>query len=501
MLRKVKDKKITFASLTRKYWKEQIFFYAIATLSCVLSCSIDGDIKQIVYGSKNGFFSVIGDVRNAGDLKWNEFLIVSLYIAFYFLVVFIHVWYAFYIQSKVRNHLKQVVSEKLFQIKNYTSHDRELVSSILNNNVRSFSEYVFYIPNQLYYVVLDVALKGFSFKMFEKASTPSIKFCFQYLVAILIVCFILQYSFYARELILQGSLKDEAKVELSLAENRDLVIKKNLVSEHLDGYRSSLKKTFQNLNKRDISQTLSFVFPSYFMIKWFPFVGTFLNPVSAVIAIRIFYEIFDNIRKLVERARQYPFFLSSQNKINNFLTRGERDDLQKHSLVTGKVESIVFKGVSFKYENTQKQVLNNFDLTLQAGQLNRLNFPNGFGKSTIISLLVGLIELQQGVIMINHKHSLRDLDLNKWRERIVYSEHKNLVIEENLSTGQKQLLDLENSLNDLEKDVYIFDEADSNLDSLNKELFLTRIEKISKTKVVILVTHATLNDDEAVSSS
>lgn len=69
MLRKVKDKKITFASLTRKYWKEQIFFYAIATLSCVLSCSIDGDIKQIVYGSKNGFFSVIGDVRNAGDLK------------------------------------------------------------------------------------------------------------------------------------------------------------------------------------------------------------------------------------------------------------------------------------------------------------------------------------------------------------------------------------------------------------------------------------------------
>jgi len=59
-----------------------------------------------------------------------------------------------------------------------------------------------------------------------------------------------------------------------------------------------------------------------------------------------------------------------------------------------------------------------------------------------------------------------------------------------LSTGQKQLADLNILLAQSEKkEVFIFDEADNALDEKNKKDFRQRIEKISKEKLVILISH------------
>lgn len=498
MLKKTKDKKIGFISLTRKYWKEQLFLYIIATLSCVMSNMIDNSIKETLFGIPVNAFSLIPEVSQQKEFDWPLLFWVSFVVLLYATVVFMHVFYAFHLQSKIRNHVKSQISEKLFQTSDYSNHDKELVASLLNNNVKSFSEYIFFIPNQLYYVILDVVLKGINLKSIGGSSTSSYIFFVQFFTALVFVCLALQLSFYVRELDLQKWLKREVESELFLVDNRDLIVKKGLVAENLKDYSSSLKNTLTSSNKRDVSQALSFVFPSYFMLKWYPFVALFLvgpsklNWKKTLNSISAFKDIFDNVRKLIERGRQYPFSISSQEKINYFLTRDERDDLQHHALVSEKVDSIVFENVSFRYENTQKLILNNFNMNFSVGQINRLDFPNGFGKSTIISLLLGLATMQSGNVIINHKHKLSELDLHKWREKIVYSEHKNLVVQEHLSTGQKQLIDLEGSLSKQNADIYIFDEADSNLDPLNKERFLHEIEKLSQDKIVILVTHVAL---------
>ena len=102
---------------------------------------------------------------------------------------------------------------------------------------------------------------------------------------------------------------------------------------------------------------------------------------------------------------------------------------------------------------------------------------------------MGLYQPQEGKILINQKYKVSEINLTQWRKKIAYAEHENLV-ENGLSTGQKQLADLDNLFaNSKNKEIFIFDEADNALDEKNKKEFRQKIEKISKKKLVILINH------------
>ena len=144
--------------------------------------------------------------------------------------------------------------------------------------------------------------------------------------------------------------------------------------------------------------------------------------------------------------------------------------------------------LAFSY-NADKLVLKKFNLTFQKGKVNRLEGANGFGKSTIVNLIMGLYQPNKGEILINNKYKLSEINLIKWREKIAYAEHDNLV-ENGLSTGQKQLVDLDKIFaTSQNKEIFIFDEADNALDENNKKNFEEKIERISKKKLVILISH------------
>jgi ABC-type bacteriocin/lantibiotic exporter with double-glycine peptidase domain len=102
---------------------------------------------------------------------------------------------------------------------------------------------------------------------------------------------------------------------------------------------------------------------------------------------------------------------------------------------------------------------------------------------------MGLYQPNEGKILINNKYKVSEINLIKWREKIAYAEHENLI-KNGLSTGQKQLADLNNLFaNSENKEIFIFDEADNALDENNKKEFYQKIEKISKKKLVILISH------------
>jgi len=52
----------------------------------------------------------------------------------------------------------------------------------------------------------------------------------------------------------------------------------------------------------------------------------------------------------------------------------------------------------------------------------------------------------------------------------------------------QELKDLEETLAK-EKSIFIFDEADNSLDENNKKAFYQRLEKLSKERIIILVSH------------
>ena len=102
---------------------------------------------------------------------------------------------------------------------------------------------------------------------------------------------------------------------------------------------------------------------------------------------------------------------------------------------------------------------------------------------------MGLYQPNQGEILINSKYKASEINLVEWRKKIAYAEHENLV-ENGLSTGQKQLADLNNLfVNSENKEIFIFDEADNALDENNKKEFRQKIERLAKKKLVILISH------------
>jgi len=60
-----------------------------------------------------------------------------------------------------------------------------------------------------------------------------------------------------------------------------------------------------------------------------------------------------------------------------------------------------FKDVVFKYPSTERDILKNFNLTIQSGEKVALVGENGAGKTTLIKLLLRFYDVTEGEILIN----------------------------------------------------------------------------------------------------
>ena len=98
-----------------------------------------------------------------------------------------------------------------------------------------------------------------------------------------------------------------------------------------------------------------------------------------------------------------------------------------NSISTSKVAEIVptnpkpatieFKNVFFKYPETERFILKDFNLVINPGEKIALVGENGAGKSTLIKLLLRFYDTNDGEILINGIN-IKNLDLNQWHKQI-----------------------------------------------------------------------------------
>ncbi len=81
------------------------------------------------------------------------------------------------------------------------------------------------------------------------------------------------------------------------------------------------------------------------------------------------------------------------------------------------VEGFVFEDISFKYFGSDKTVLENINLKINAGEKIALVGENGAGKTTFIKLLARLYEPTKGRILLDG-HDLREYDIQELRYNI-----------------------------------------------------------------------------------
>lgn len=258
-----------------------------------------------------------------------------------------------------------------------------------------------------------------------------------------------------------------------------------------------------------------------------------LNPFLALFLILIAVEFFLPLRSLGSAFHVAMNGVSAGKKIIALL-KSKEPEWGKTIVQGGEVE---FKHVFFKYDDGNKYVLNDASLNFKSHEFTAIVGPSGSGKSTIVSLISGQNRAEKGQILIGGKsieefsrqsyyetlcivssstYLFNDTIKNNFRlskQDVTDDEIKNslkavkldylidspkgldLIINEdstNISGGEKQRLALAINLIK-EKEIYIFDEATSNIDIESEEIIMKNIYEIAKRHTVILVSHRLAN--------
>lgn len=98
---------------------------------------------------------------------------------------------------------------------------------------------------------------------------------------------------------------------------------------------------------------------------------------------------------------------------------GDFDNIndKKVEVVDNKLHEIEFKNVTFKYDNLEKNVLENISFKIREGQIIALVGLNGVGKTTIFNLILRFYRPQQGVILLDGK-DINEYDIDSYYKSI-----------------------------------------------------------------------------------
>ena len=253
-----------------------------------------------------------------------------------------------------------------------------------------------------------------------------------------------------------------------------------------------------------------------------------LSPFSALFLILVAVDFFLPLRAFGSAFHIAMNGASAGNKILDLLDKP--DPVWGNEEVTD--TELNLDNVTFSYDG-ERDVLKNVSMTFPKTGMTSIVGESGCGKSTIVNLIFGAYHPKNGSIIVGDKDitildresyyshlavvsyntyifgdSIRNnfkLAKNTVTDSEIYSalEKVNLdkfvrenggldkILEEdaaNISGGQKQRLALAVNLV-ADKDIYVFDEATSNIDIESEGIIMTNIKELSKTKSVIVISH------------
>lgn len=111
-----------------------------------------------------------------------------------------------------------------------------------------------------------------------------------------------------------------------------------------------------------------------------------------------------------------------------------------------KVESVEFRDITFRYPKMGHDVLKHYNLIAKAGNVTQIEGENGFGKTTLLKLLLRLYDTDGGAVLINGI-DIRDYDVKQLRHGIgaVFQDFVRFycTAEENISFGDVDHFDSE----------------------------------------------------------
>jgi ATP-binding cassette, subfamily B, bacterial MsbA len=124
--------------------------------------------------------------------------------------------------------------------------------------------------------------------------------------------------------------------------------------------------------------------------------GAFVAWVCAV------FRLYDPVRRLSRVQNQFQQAFAAGERVFGILdTHTEHEDPPGAVVLPPIRDRIEFRGVTFRYPDGDRDVLDSVDLTIEAGQVVALVGLSGAGKSTLASLLLRLSDPTEGRILVD----------------------------------------------------------------------------------------------------
>ena len=225
---------------------------------------------------------------------------------------------------------------------------------------------------------------------------------------------------------------------------------------------------------------------------------------------------------------------ASQKRINEFLDSKSSLKNGNLKMTKNQTKDIIFKNVSFEYDQTGIKIFNSFNLKIEEGKTLGIVGKVGSGKTSLLDLISRIYDPLSGDIFIGDKN-LKSLELNELRRNISYVPQNNFLFSESiqkniefgnpgatkdevkraamlseidseilkfkkgyktilgergvtLSGGQVQRLSIARSFIK-DSEIYLFDDCFSSLDSDTEDRIIKNLNNNFKGKTLLIVSH------------
>ena len=446
--------------------------------------------------------------------------------------------YSYRASCDVKNHLRQRIYEKLLELKNsYTQHiaTSELVQLSVEGVDQLETYFGRYLP-QFFYSMLAPLTLFLILVWLDWRSSLVLLVCVP-----LIPLSIIAVQKFAKKL-LSKYWTSYASLGDSFLENLQGLT--TLKIYQADGYKHEEMNKEAETFRRITMKVLTMQLNSVSVMDLIAYGGAAIGSIVAMIAYRngsislfavisivlLSSEFFIPLRLLGSFFHIAMNGIAASAKIFRLLDI----PLQEEAKCTLSDEPIVMQlsHVTFAYDQ-QRVVLQDVSLNVLANSFVSIVGESGSGKSTIAKLCCGFASDYQGSITVQgiERSSLADASFYK---KVMYVTHKPTIIKgsvrenlrmgnplasdealwkvlqdvciadflqeqdgldtmleeggQNLSGGQRQRLAMARALL-ADREVYIFDEATSNIDMESEDAILQLIHRVKKEKTVLLITH------------
>lgn len=339
--------------------------------------------------------------------------------------------------------------------------------------------------------------------------------------------------------------KDRAVAEVSesvrgIREIRALGIRKSMN----DNFKNIVRNIYFKINKQMITErnynawiyilncTLEFVIFTTCILLIINKTGSFAFFMAMTYYVYRFMNTIELMMNLSTSIQKMKVSIERLSEIlDNKLYKDEKFGIVSKTDILGNIE---FKNITFKYPNEEKEIFEEFNLTIPTGKKVAIVGKSGQGKTTIFNLLLRYFDSDTGVILVDDipiedftEDSLREniaiirqepfifnktilenlkiidpyMSLKKIRNACKLAEIDEYIMSLpnkydtmigeggiNLSGGQKQRLAIARALLKNSK-IILFDEATSALDNENQSKIKQAIDNLVKDHTIIIVAH------------